>query len=376
MLTKFPDEKYISDRNSSFIKRVYFLRQIGVVLCFLPIYSVLQEQSHQKITIALLILNALIWPSVAYLASMMSKDMLSTEKKNMVLDSFWAGIWIAVMQVSPIPSLFIISVQIADRYAAGGWKILKPALTWMMISFVIVWLANDFRYTIEFSTRTVLLSLPLATCYPIVLSVVSRHLSLKLRKRRELLEKQALMDPGLDLPNRRFFEQKMESAFRATRKKRIHSYLMLIDVDNFKIINDTYGHEVGDAVLSRISTILRECAGEKDVPARFGGDELAIIVNNSNSNLVITMVHIIQKKLKIYHCLLIKTYTVLSVSVFLVQKIKNQSLSGLKRLIKCYMKLNVMGRMDIACRIIEEDMISFLMILYIYMFNNVYYPQL
>ncbi|HBZ3770434.1 TPA: diguanylate cyclase, partial [Klebsiella pneumoniae] len=276
MLTKFPDEKYISDRNSSFVKRVYFLRQIGVVLCFLPIYSVLQEQSHQKITIALLILNALIWPSVAYLASMMSKDMLSTEKKNMVLDSFWAGIWIAVMQVSPIPSLFIISVQIADRYAAGGWKILKPALTWMMISFVIVWLANDFRYTIEFSTRTVLLSLPLATCYPIVLSVVSRHLSLKLRKRRELLEKQALMDPGLDLPNRRFFEQKMESAFRATRKKRIHSYLMLIDVDNFKKINDTYGHEVGDAVLSRISTILRECAGEKDVPARFGGDELAI----------------------------------------------------------------------------------------------------
>lgn len=47
MLTKFPDEKYISDRNSSFIKRVYFLRQIGVVLCFLPIYSVLQN-SHIK----------------------------------------------------------------------------------------------------------------------------------------------------------------------------------------------------------------------------------------------------------------------------------------------------------------------------------------
>ena len=297
MLKNFPDEKYISDRNSSFIKRVYFLRQIGVVLCFLPIYSVLHEQPHQKITIALLILNALIWPSVAYLASMMSKDMLSTEKKNMILDSFWAGIWIAVMQVSPIPSLFIISVQIADRYAAGGWKILKPALTWMMISFVTVWLANDFRYTIEFSTRTVLLSLPLATCYPIVLSVVSRHLSIKLRKRRELLEKQALMDPGLDLPNRRCFEQNMESAFRTTRKKKILSYILLIDVDNFKKINDTYGHEVGDAVLSRISTILRECSGENDIPARFGGDELAVIVNNSNDELVLTRVNLIQKQI-------------------------------------------------------------------------------
>jgi GGDEF domain-containing protein len=58
----------------------------------------------------------------------------------------------------------------------------------------------------------------LATCYPIVLSVVS-ELSIKLRKRRELLEKQALMDPGLDFLNRRFFEQKMESAFRCDAKK-------------------------------------------------------------------------------------------------------------------------------------------------------------
>lgn len=48
MLKNFPDEKYISDRNASFIKRVYFLRQLGVVLCFIPIYSVLQEQSHKK----------------------------------------------------------------------------------------------------------------------------------------------------------------------------------------------------------------------------------------------------------------------------------------------------------------------------------------
>jgi GGDEF domain-containing protein len=55
----------------------------------------------------------------------------------------------------------------------------------------------------------------------------------------------------------------MESAFRATRKKEfilILCSLMLIILK----INDTYGHEVGDAVLSRISTILRECAGEKD----------------------------------------------------------------------------------------------------------------
>jgi len=146
--------------------------------------------------------------------------------------------------------------------------------------------------------KTVWASLPLATCYPILLSVVSRNLSIKLRKRRELLEKQALMDPGLDLPNRRFFENKLEGALRSTRKKRTLSYLLLIDVDNFKCINDTYGHEIGDAVLSRISKILRECAGEKDIPARFGGDELAIIVNNSNDQMVLAIVNTIQERIR------------------------------------------------------------------------------
>lgn len=298
MINKMPDEKYLSERNVSFIKRVYLLRQAGVILCFIPVYSVLDEQLSSKYTIALLILNALIWPSVAYLASACGRDMLNAEKRNMILDSFWAGIWIAVIQVSPLPSIFIVSIQIADRYAAGGWRVLKPALLCMALTFLFVWALNNFNYVTGFSEKTVWLSLPLATCYPILLSIVSRRLSLKLRKRRELLEKQALMDPGLDLPNRRFFEQKMESAYRATRNKRTLAYLMLIDIDDFKYINDTYGHEVGDAVLSRISTILKECVGEQDIPSRFGGDELAVIVNNSNDQLVVEMVRTIQHKLK------------------------------------------------------------------------------
>lgn len=105
------------------------------------------------------------------------------------------------------------------------------------------------------------------------------------------------MDPGLDLPNRRFFELKMERAYRETRSKCTQAYLMLIDVDDFKYINDTYGHEVGDAVLSRISKVLRECLGEQDIPARFGGDELAVIVHNSNDKLVIELAHTIQHNL-------------------------------------------------------------------------------
>jgi diguanylate cyclase (GGDEF)-like protein len=55
----------------------------------------------------------------------------------------------------------------------------------------------------------------------------------------------------------------------------------LFDIDNFKTINDKYGHNVGDMILKKIGTVLRCCTRDVDIPARCGGDEIAVIVPNS-----------------------------------------------------------------------------------------------
>ncbi len=78
--------------------------------------------------------------------------------------------------------------------------------------------------------------------------------------------------------NRRMFETHLRRELLTSRRYNYQLSLMLIDVDLFKDINDTYGHQVGDAVLRKVADLLREEVRQTDLLARFGGDEFALIL--------------------------------------------------------------------------------------------------
>lgn len=96
------------------------------------------------------------------------------------------------------------------------------------------------------------------------------------------LEKIAETDFLTGLANRRFFEAELEGAIDDFKTIQQTSALLYIDLDNFKLINDTYGHVVGDAVLQKITGQIKECTDEKDLVARLGGDECAVLIRNSD----------------------------------------------------------------------------------------------
>ena len=90
----------------------------------------------------------------------------------------------------------------------------------------------------------------------------------------------AYRDTLTDLPNRLLFADRLEQAIMRTERNRGTMALMLIDIDDFKLVNDSFGHEAGDKLIKAIADILRKSLRRADTVARLGGDEFAVIVEN------------------------------------------------------------------------------------------------
>src|SRR5690606_1145793 len=82
------------------------------------------------------------------------------------------------------------------------------------------------------------------------------------------------------LPNRRTFAELATSHLASARRNRSPYALMYLDLDRFKIINDTLGHHVGDALLQTVAARLRASVRDSDIVARLGGDEFAILLTS------------------------------------------------------------------------------------------------
>lgn len=95
----------------------------------------------------------------------------------------------------------------------------------------------------------------------------------------EKIQHLAYHDPLTDLPNRILFQDRMRQAITMAERHQHPLALLFIDLDNFKPVNDTYGHDVGDAVLRDSAKRIRSCLRKPDSVARFGGDEFVVLLH-------------------------------------------------------------------------------------------------
>ncbi|MCB9933671.1 MAG: diguanylate cyclase [Planctomycetes bacterium] len=106
----------------------------------------------------------------------------------------------------------------------------------------------------------------------------SLHAAARIRVLLERESQASHTDALTELPNLREFRERLEPEIARCRRLRKPLCLMYLDLDNFKLVNDLYGHSAGDDVLTRVAVILRRYLRGGDVPARLGGDEFAALL--------------------------------------------------------------------------------------------------
>ncbi len=126
----------------------------------------------------------------------------------------------------------------------------------------------------------------------------------QLEKETRRLQKAIFIDELTGVNNRRFFDQILDDEY----KKSIHSKddlsLLMIDIDNFKQYNDTYGHPKGDQCLALVANTLKIHVGNKGFVCRFGGEEFCIVLPNTNNDQAISLANKIRyqvEELKVPH---------------------------------------------------------------------------
>ena len=104
----------------------------------------------------------------------------------------------------------------------------------------------------------------------------------ELEKSKNKLKKLALQDSLTGLYNRRYFEKIIEKLINISKRTNEPLSLVIIDIDDFKKINDNYGHDTGDLVLKKLSSTLSEMLRKSDIISRIGGEEFAIVLPNTS----------------------------------------------------------------------------------------------
>jgi diguanylate cyclase (GGDEF)-like protein len=97
----------------------------------------------------------------------------------------------------------------------------------------------------------------------------------------DTLRESNLHDPMTGLKNRRFLEEYIDTVVAGTQRRKQQISLLMLDLDYFKKVNDTHGHDAGDAILKALAAVLRQQVRAADLVIRFGGEEFLVILQDT-----------------------------------------------------------------------------------------------
>lgn len=162
------------------------------------------------------------------------------------------------------------------------WKVLQALILFFVVGYLLfsynLWLIKEVVNPLSIVASIMLL------CGGVFVFFVGQLALQTLSDvtKMALLEQESITDSLTGLKNRRYFDQRLCEEIAYSKRYRLPLSLLLIDVDYFKKVNDTYGHQVGDDVLKNLSALIMSRVRDSDIAARYGGEEIAIIAPSTD----------------------------------------------------------------------------------------------
>ena len=188
-----------------------------------------------------------------------------------------AGAGLIIIALNPIRQLI---AQLPDGPLRQRWFILRTLIVSFIIGYlgyiVVYW--NSRGMSEDLVVPAVFF---LGGWFVLLVSFLSLQTAVDVR-RMVLLEQENITDPLMDVYNRRYMDRRLADEVTRARRYNLSLSILMIDIDRFKNINDTYGHPEGDVVLRRLGKLTVDTVRATDIVARYGGEEIMVIAPNTS----------------------------------------------------------------------------------------------
>lgn len=278
-------------------RRLRLPRAVGLAILFFPIASVLTALPVNGVWWLLLVGWAFVWPHLAWQLAMRSADPHHNEMFNLKIDAMMAGIWIGLMGFNAMPSAALVMMMSMNLMGVGGIRLYATGALVTALSALVTLQLMHVPLAYVSAPLEIWLALPVIVGYPMLFAWVSFCNTNSLVEHKRRLELMSIMDGMTGVFNRRHWEVLLRTEFENCRRYHRSATLLLIDIDHFKGINDTWGHDVGDQAIIAVTRQLQLTLRASDLIGRFGGDEFAVIMSGTPAENAIAAMSRVHERL-------------------------------------------------------------------------------